>query len=211
VSDSNCCAPYTVHLFPRKADGTFAPRRDVTIVPPDELPQAVKVFARGHSRPHLIDWDRDGRTDLVSGTVRGWTLHVGAGPLAGKDEVPVRPFPVPEVAGAHPLHVAFADWDGDGSFDLLTLACRLKDPQKGPWLYDIYWSRNAAARGVPRFGPPARVLSVPEPWEVNGFAVLDRGRAGRQDLVVSLTRGWDRKPDGGWTCHAQLWLYRRGS
>jgi hypothetical protein len=212
VSGSNCCAPSTVHLFLRTADGTFAARRDVRFVRTDIDPATrpvIKVFAKGHSRPHLLDFDRDGRTDLVHGGPPSWKLLVGAGPLAGKSEVELKSFPLPEIPGSHPQHFEFADWDGDGLFDLLMTVAHLKTPDKGPWLYDVYWLRNTSARGEPRFDPPARLFSIPEPWELNGIAVVPRDGGGRQDIVVSLARYWQRKPAGGWTYDSQLWLYRR--
>lgn len=217
VSSTNCCDVWTVHLFLRKPDGSFAPRREVKYTRGD-IDLALTALFRSHHRPHLLDWGGDGRSDLVISHPLSWKLDVGAGPLGGKHEVEVRPFELPTIPGVdvkkypgvNPQHFEFTDWDGDGSFDLLMAACRLKTPDKGPWLYDVYWFRNTARRGVPRFDPPVKLLSIPEPWEVNGMAVVPRGRAGHQDLVVSLTKNWDRKPDRGWTCDAQLWLYRRG-
>jgi hypothetical protein len=210
VSSTNCCDVWTVHLFRRTADGTFAPRREVKYARPGVDP-LLQLAERSRHRPHPLDWDRDGRTDLVLTHPLRWYVEVGAGPLGGKDQVEVTRFDLPKVPGVHPHHSDIAHADGDGPFDLLMAACHLKTPDKGPWLYDVYWFRNAARRGGPRFEAPVKLLSVPEPWEFNGFAVVPRGRPGRQDLVVGLTRNWDRKPDTGWTVDSQLWLYRRRS
>ena len=43
VSGSNCCDPFTVHLFVRKADGTFAACREVRYTTPGH-DRAMKLF-----------------------------------------------------------------------------------------------------------------------------------------------------------------------
>jgi hypothetical protein len=170
---------------------------------------------RGHNRPHLLDWNRDGRTDLVleDSYLREawWDLQVGVGPLRGKTEVEVEPFRLPALPDRDPDDFEFADWDGDGLYDVLMAGAYLEDQKNGPWLYDIYWFRNTSRRGKPRFEPPVRLLTAPvqsPEWQYTGYAVVDRGRAGRQDLVVSVHKGWDNK-GGRWTQTGRLWLFRR--
>jgi hypothetical protein len=169
---------------------------------------------RGHNRPHLLDWNRDGQTDLVIDDhpyPRIWSLQVGAGPLGGKSEVEVKSFPLPELPGRRPYDFEFADWDGDGLFDVLMAGAYLEDKKKGPWLYDLYWFRNTSRRGEPRFEKPVRLLTAPAQspeWQYTGYAVVDRGQAGRQDLVVSVHKSWNK--DGDWTQTGRLWLFRRG-
>jgi hypothetical protein len=118
------------------------------------------------------------------------------------------------------VYFGFADWDGDGRFDLLAaLQCQKgsdavrQDPQKrteGPVSYSIYWFRNTTARGEPTFAPPSRLLTIPAPWELNGFSVRDRGQGGRLDLVVSVSKNLRPNPkDGYFSVDSQLWLYRR--
>jgi hypothetical protein len=208
VSGSNCCDPWTVHLFLRKADGTFAPRREIKFAPP---PAERIGVVRGHYRPHLLDWNRDGRTDLVLDHSQSWKFQVGAGPLRDKSEVDVKSFPLPQLPDRNPYDFEFADWDGDGLVDVLMAGAYLKT-EKGPWLYDIYWLRNVSPRGEPKFEPPVRLLTAPAQsmgWQFDGYAVVDRGRAGRQDLVVSVSKNWQRNPKGGWSNNSQLLLYRR--
>jgi hypothetical protein len=206
VSGSNCCDPGRVFLFPRNADGSFAARREVRLERPGVSPIGLDVF-RGRTRPHLLDWKGDGHTDLVVGYPGDWSLYVTAGPLAGKTEVAVKPFPLPAIPHTTPWHFAFADWDGDGRSDLL-VAVSYRQETGGP-KYDIYWFRNTSAKGEPAFAAGRRLLTIAEPWELNAFAVVDRNRDGRSDVVVSLTRGWTRKEDGGWSSESQLWRYRR--
>jgi hypothetical protein len=200
VSGSNCCAREQVHLFLRKADGTFADRRDLTF----ELPghdDFLNVLRRDVSRPHLLDWDRDGHTDLVVGYPGDWTLYIGRGPLADKTEVKVKPFAVLQIPNASPMHFGFADWDGDGNVDLFA-AVRHGDEKAS---YGIYWYRNTCSKREPKFAAPKRLFTIPAPWELAAISVVDWDQDGRLDIVVSATR--DSKAEGG--AASQLWLYRR--
>src|SRR5437879_4630357 len=81
VSGSNCCDPCGIHLFLRRADGSFGERARI----PFKEPKPHK-FARGQSRPHLVDWDRDGNTDLVIGYWGRWMFELALGPLADKKD-----------------------------------------------------------------------------------------------------------------------------
>jgi hypothetical protein len=191
----------------RKPDGSLAARREVRLERPGIDP-VFRRFARGRTRPHLLDWDRDGHTDLVVGYPGNWTLQVSAGRLAGKTEVAVKPFAVPAPPQTQPVYFGFADWDRDGRFDLLA-AVQYRQTKDGPWGCGIYWFRNTSARGEPSFTPASRLLTIPAPWELNAFAVVDRRQDGRLDLVVSVTRDWKQKKDGRWAVRSELWLYRR--
>jgi hypothetical protein len=205
VSGSNCCDPERVFLFLRKPDGSFAPRREVRFKLPGIGP-AERDLMRGTTRPHLLDWDRDGHTDLVIGHMASWTLHVSTGPLAGKAEVEVKPFALPAVPDGNPYHFAFADWDGDGQLDLLTAVQNL-EPKDRRWNYGVYWFRNTSAAGEPKFAAGSRLLTIPPPWELDAFAVADWGQDGRSHLVVSMSKNWRRRMEG--PVENQLWLYRR--
>ncbi len=189
-------------MFLRKPDGTFAARQEVRFELPDRW-----VLMRGLTRPHLLDWDRDGHTDLVD-FAGGWTLYVAAGPLAGKTEVKVKPFALPQVPNVSPVHFGFADWDGDGKFDLLVAVSDRQGKGKDePSSYDIYWFRNTSAKGEPKFEAASRLLTIPAPWELEAFSVVDWDQDGHMDLVVSVSRS--SKATGG--SSRQIWLYRRKS
>jgi hypothetical protein len=217
-----------VHLFLRKKDGTFAARQDVRLKwPAPDRFGPFGGFGRAVTNPHLLDWNRDGHTDLVIGYTEGgwhdtqWTLYVGAGPLAGKTEVEVKPFALPKVPDANAVYFGFADWDGDGRFDLLAAvryqtgsddARRYQKRTDEPVSYGIYWFRNTAAQGEPVFAPASRLLTIPAPWELDAFAVVDRGQDGRLDLVVSVSKNFRHNPKHGYfDVDSQLWLYRRKS
>lgn len=211
VSGSNCCDPWTVHRFLRKPDSILGSRQTVTFARLDMTPEEREFTMRGHSRPHLFDWDRDGHNDLVLADSLSWKLQIGAGPLTGKSDVMVKPFPLPQLPDRSPYDFQFADWDGDGVFDVLFASAYL-NPERKWWLYDIYWCRNTTRNGQPKFEAPVRLLTAPAQsgeWKYEAYAVVDRGQTGRQDLVVSVTQDWKRMPKGGWINHSQLVLYRR--
>jgi hypothetical protein len=204
-----------VHLFLRKKDGSFVARQEVRF----KLPGSYVGDARAVTNPHLIDWDGDGHTDLVVGHFEGWaegawTLYVCAGPLAGKTELAAKAFALAKVPDARPVYFGFADWDGDGRFDLLAAVRYQKgsdgvrgDPLKRtsePVSYAIYCYRNTTAKGEPKFAPPIRLLTIPAPWVLEAFSVVDR------DLVVSASKNlYQDWMDGNFYVESQLWRYRR--
>jgi hypothetical protein len=213
-----------VHLFLRKKDGAFAARQDLRFKLPG-LDSGYLGFARAVTNPHLIDWNRDGHTDLVIGHSEGWagsewTLYVCAGPLAGKTELTAKALTLPKIPDARPLYFGFADWDGDGKFDLLVALKYQKgidavrdhrlERTDEPISYAIYWFRNTAAKGEPAFAPANRLLTIPAPWQLDAFAAVDRGQDGRLDLVVSVSKNIRHNPKHGYfDVDSQMWLYRR--
>ena len=213
-----------VHLFLRKKDGAFAARQDLRFKLPANSP-GLLGDARAVTHPHLIDWNGDGHTDLVVGHSEGWaeglwTLYVCAGPLAGKTEPTAKAFKLPSVPDARPVYFGFADWDGDGRFDLLVGVRNQKgsegvrgDPVKRtyePVSYAIYWFRNTADKGEPKFAAAKHLLTIPAPWELGAFTVVDWGQGGRLDLVVSVCKNFRENPqDGYFSVDSQLWRYRR--
>jgi hypothetical protein len=213
-----------VHLFLRNKDGSFAARQDLRFKLPG-LDPGLLGFARAATNPHLLDWDGDGHTDLVVGHTEGWaggewTIYVCVGPLAGKAKVEARPFALPPVPDARPVDFGFADWDADGRFDLLVALKgqqgidAVRDHQQmrtdAPVSYAIYWFRNTAAKGEPKFAAASPLLTIPAPWELDGFTVVECGKGGRLDIVVSVSKNCRPNPkDGYFSVDSQLWLYRR--
>lgn len=168
------------------------------------------VFARGSTRPYLVDWDRDGHTDLVIAYRGSWTFKVAPGPLANKKDFKDfawKSTELPPIRGAQPIHFSFADWDGDGKVDLLVGVSRGRQPGR----YRIYWFRNTSSTGPPHFAEAAPLLDVPSLWELHAFTVADGGRKGCPSLVVSVSKGWKLAETGrGWWPEAsELWLYRQ--
>jgi hypothetical protein len=107
-----------------------------------------------------------------------------------------------------PYHFQFADWDGDGSTDLL-IGAQQRERQDDSWRWAVYWLRNTAHRGEPRYAPPVKLLDVPALWELDGITVDDSPGPGRQHLVVSVSKDWQRNESGDWSIVSQLWRYRR--
>jgi hypothetical protein len=215
-------------LFLRKKDGSFAARQDIQLNLPVKIPglkPGELGLARAVTNPHLLDWDGDGHNDLVVAHTEGWlgrqwTLFVCAGPLAGKTELTAKAFSLAGVPDAEPVYYGFADWDGGGRFDLLVaLRCQKGsdavrgDPLKRtdePVSYAIYWFRNTTAKGEPKFAEASPLLTVPAPWELDGFTVVEGGKGGRLDIVVSVSKNLRPNPkDGYFSVDSQLWLYRR--
>jgi hypothetical protein len=212
-----------VHLFLRKKDSSFAARQDVRFKLPLKSP-GLLGDARAVTNPHLIDWNCDGHTDLVVAHSEGWaeglwTLYVCAGPLAGKTQLTAKPFALPSVPDARPVYFGFGDWDGDGRFDLLVAVRYQKgsesvrgDPLKRthePVSHAIYWFRNTADKGEPKFAAARHLLTISASWELDAFTML-RGRDGRLDLVVSVSKNFrDNPKDGYFSVDSQLWRYPR--
>ena len=69
--------------------------------------------------------------------------------------------------------------------------------------------RNTAPTGKPAFAPAQLLVDIPQPWEARGFSPVDWDQDGDQDVVVNVSRDWERT-GGAWTCESRLWLYRRG-
>jgi hypothetical protein len=216
------------HLFLRKKDGSFAARQDIRLKLPVRIPGLAPGelgLSRAVTNPHLVDWDGDGHTDLVVVHTEGWlgrqwTLYVCAGPLAGKTEFTAKAFFLPRVPDAEPVYFAFADWDMDRNFDVLAAVQYQKGSdavRQHPWTrtdepvsYAIYWFRNTAAKGEPMFAAPVRLLTIPGPWQLDAFTVVDRGPDGQLDLVVSVSKNFRHNPKHGYfDVDSQLWLYRR--
>ena len=85
------------------------------------------------------------------------------------------------------------------------------NPQKRtdePVSYNIYWFRNTADKGEPKFAAASPLLTIPAPWELDGFTFVEGGKGGRLDLVVSVSKNIRRKDDY-FAVDSQLWLCRR--
>jgi hypothetical protein len=193
-----------VSVFDGLPGGSFAPRRRVEIVFPE---------GRGNPRPVLVDWDRVGHTDLLVAYVnennrRGCGLSLCRGPLVGHDKLVAEP--VENIPGdPKVVHYSVADWDGDGRFDLLAGLT-----EEGGYTYrgarQIVWFRNTSDAGEPVFEASRPILTVPDPWRVDGFAPWVAGPGTPPGLVLGvngLRYGADGKQVEPVPC--QVWRYRR--
>lgn len=132
-------------------DGTFKKAqpltgidgKQLTISVPDGVELDDQDLWRICTRPTAVDWNGDGKLDLVAGNFKGsfvWFRGEGKGKFAAKSQV--------IMAGDKPLLLAndamhsdpvVVDWDGDGDLDLLS----------GSGSGGAQWAENVAEKGKP--------------------------------------------------------------
>lgn len=124
------------------------------IIPADDDKQLTDKIC---TRPFAVDWDADGKLDLVVGNFAGtfyWFKGEGKGKFAPKPEqIKAGEKPL-KIAGVHsdPFVV---DWDGDGDLDLVT----------GSSDAGVYWAENTAGKGkVPVLKPLDTLIGPPPDW-----------------------------------------------
>ncbi len=172
-----------------QADGTF--RQAEVLKGTDGEPLIIPLNGRPISeniatRPFAVDWNADGRLDLVVGNASG-TFYLFQGQGNGK----FLPQPAPIMSGDQPLQIKGAhsdpfavDWDGDGDLDLLS----------GSSEGGVQWAENRATPGkMPRL---ETFRSLIEPGPQHEFMQILRF----EDIKgpVSSTRIWvdDINSDG---------------
>ena len=138
--------------------------------------------------PRVVDWDHDGKKDLVIGDGRGAQTRIWRN--IGSDKAPVFSTHhlqyLPPDAGVRPYHETvqpyIADWNGDGAVDLIMGRNR-----------GVYFYLNTGTAKLPQFDFDRSRLGTKLqgvfPAERLSPVVVDWDDDGRQDLVVGSQRG----------------------
>lgn len=218
------------------------------------------------SRPHLVDWNRDGRDDLVlvllnslttfdemsqktkyeygyhvftntdsasraarikegreakAKRVKGDAQEKGSigSPPAGADlKVKLDHFKFEhdefnqKIFQHRPVrvHISFADLDGDGNTDLLYSESEFKQdpvlsPQGSYHTYQktessIFWKRNLASEGDPRFDKAVKLYDSPKDWIIHSFSTADLDQDGNQNVIANVFRGSTKETE------SEIWI-----
>ncbi len=184
-----------------KSDGTFTPAKILNgtdgqplIIPTKDKDQLIEKIC---TRPFAIDWDGDGKLDLVVGTFAGsfyWFKGEGKGKFQPKPEVIKsggKPLKIIGRQGdGHHSDPFVIDWDGDGDLDILS----------GSSDGSIQWSENRGGKGKPPemttfqvliasakdipYGQPLKEEDLKGPANSTRIWVADINGDGKLDLLV---------------------------
>lgn len=173
--------------FEKDAKGKSVIRYEGEVI---EVPEGKQAGITGTaSAVHAVDWDGDGKIDLLIGSIGGQVHLV---PNEGTAKAPVFGKPRALRAGGKPLVVPgdagpfAADWDGDGKIDLLVGA-----GDGSVWFYRNVGTAKepALAAGVRLVAPGTVVYGPDAPKEAKRgvrakICVVDYNGDGRPDLLV---------------------------
>jgi hypothetical protein len=200
--------PGEVYFFRRKPNGSFA------------APETLK-FSDGRpvnvgraSSVSVVDWNGDGKLDLVIGLQDGAVCFV---PNTGTKEKPAFGLPVPLkaqgksiVAQGQLAGPCIADWDLDGKLDLLL----------GSESGSVVWYRNVGTKEKPELAAPITLIE-PAPQPKPGASLDKPTRSGSRTKISVADWNGDGRPDllvgdfqyGGGTNervrHGWVWVYLR--
>jgi FG-GAP-like repeat len=199
LSGSNCCDPYGLHIFRRRRDGSFEPRRHLEV----DVPAEDRESPTHQSRLCVTDWDGDGQPDLLFTTTKASCLYVGTRRPDGDEPMRVRRVDLPGPPCLITGNLAVADWDSDGLADLVLGQWHTREFGR------ISWFRNVGRPGEPRFEEGRALVPGTEgPPYNSGFCVMDWDGDGRLDLLLArVEQRQDPSRPNGWDIRGRLWLY----
>ena len=155
--------------------------------------------AAGYARPAVVDWDGDGRLDLIVADGRGWVTlfrnegERGAPRLARGERLTAGGAPID---GSGRTSVVACDWDGDGRQDLLLAMSGERGEPMSDWglakhglMRGILFFPNKGTRTEPVLDVPRWVRAGPQRWPIdlerpNLGACVDWDGDGRLDLIA---------------------------
>ena len=190
------------HLFRRKENGSWAPRRRLEVTPASKL--------HTDSQPSFVtaaDWNGDGVPDLLIRVGVGNGILVALGPFKENEPIALS-HEIGFTPKGYVMDFAVADWDRDRKPDLLVRQ-RLPgvdlDGTEG-----IYWYKNLGGAGRPKLAEGKLLLEISSDMRVRGFCVGDWNGDGWPDLIVTrdeLVRPYREGMGTVW--RGTVWVYLR--
>jgi hypothetical protein len=197
-STSADCAAF--HLFRRKKDGSWAPRRRFEVTPANKV-----LNLQQPSFVTAADWNGDGVPDLLMRAGMGGGILLALGPFKENEPIALT-HEIDFAPRGFVLDFAVADWDRDGKPDLLVRQVFLDRSGKN----GIYWYKNLGGPGLPKLAEGKLLVETSsDVVDVQGFCVCDWNGDGWPDLIVTRDVPSPPTPDGKQDRRGTVWVYLR--
>jgi len=97
-------------------------------------------------------------------------------------------------------HFEFADFNGDGNFDLVFSDARIENFSV---VSSVFWMENLTSEGEPKFAAPKKVFVMPGKWKASSIAIADLDSDQQLEFVASVYRDSDEG-----NLESQLWVLK---